>query len=93
MTQKQLTATIKQWEHADGTPCRFPLEGYPATVMIESVSVSGTGAHRSWKYLYYLKFDSQPRMGGYDRRDSFVRWAVDKLRQYRAVLVATTDKR
>jgi hypothetical protein len=45
------------------------------------MKIFGTGAHRAWKYLYFLyflKIDGK-KQGGYDRRDSFVAWAVPKI--------------
>jgi hypothetical protein len=83
LTQKFLTQEIKAREHADGNSDHFRLEGHNATVILEGTWIRATGLHRAWKYLYFLKFDGQPKEGGYDRRDSFVAWAINRLRSER----------
>ncbi|HEX3156766.1 MAG TPA: hypothetical protein VHV32_19210 [Candidatus Angelobacter sp.] len=80
ITQKTLAKEIKAREHADGRSDHFRVEERNATVIIEGTWIRATGPHRAWKYLYFLKFDGQPKEGGYDRRDSFVAWAINKLR-------------
>ena len=78
MTGKELTGLCKANETPDGSPVQFEAAG--AVVSIESVYIGGTGAHRAWKRLYYVTLNGK-KMGGYDRRDSFVQWAVQKLRE------------
>lgn len=76
LSAKGFAALLKAHESKDGSPSQFVVGG--ATISIEAVYVGGSGAHRAWKRLYYLNVNGQ-RMGGYDRRDSFVHWALPKL--------------
>lgn len=79
MTQRDLNQLIKSAESADGTATRVKLNA-STNVVIESIYIHGSGAHRAWKRLYYLEFDGI-KIGGYDRRDSFISWATTKLAQ------------
>ncbi len=78
MTAKELTQRIKANESADGRASQFEVR-QGCLIVIESEYIRGTGPHRAWKRLYYLQFEGLPKFGGYDRRDSFVRWASRKM--------------
>jgi hypothetical protein len=78
ITQAMLNRLIKQRENRDGTGSHFSLG--EAIVIIGATYIRSTGRHRSWKFLYYLKIGGQ-KLGGYDRRDSFVAWAVPKIKE------------
>lgn len=80
LTQLSLSELVKQHENKEGSTSRFVISGYDAEVTIRSEYISGSGPHRAWKYIYYLKLNGQ-RLGGHDRRDSFVAWAVSKIKE------------
>jgi len=77
MKAAKLTELIRASETPDGAPAEVIIPG--GAIWIESVYISGNGPHRAWKRLYYLTLNGK-KMGGYDRRDSFVQWAARKLK-------------
>lgn len=80
LTQKELAAAVKAHENADGTASQFTLPGSDIHVTINACYVGGSGQHRAWKYLYYLTINGR-KCGGYDRRDSFVAWAIGQIKE------------
>lgn len=50
-------------------------------LIVEAEYIRSSGPHRAWKYLYFLEIDGK-KSGGYDRKDSFVKWATEKINEH-----------
>ena len=83
LTQKYLSAAVKSHEKPDGTASQFTLPGLDAHVTINACYIGGSGQHRAWKYIYFLTINGR-KFGGHDRRDSFVSWAINKIKEVAA---------
>lgn len=79
ITQKRLTGLIKHQELNNALHFRLTVS-HCIQVSVQAEFIYATGPHRAWKYLFFLEVDGK-RSGGYDRRDSFVAWAVPKINE------------
>lgn len=50
------------------------------------------GPMKAWNYLYYLRTPEGKKMGGYDRADSFMSWALTKLAEMRPEVSERTKR-
>lgn len=64
-------------EHLNEPICLVSQTGWVVIVEREYNMPRG-GPMSAWKYLYYLRSPEGIKLGGYDRADSFVSWAVQK---------------
>jgi hypothetical protein len=82
ITRKQLTDIISRGSTTINEGRCFdadlPMFGWKLHVRAVYNTPRG-GAMRAWKSLYYLIDPKGCSFGGYDRKDSFVSWAVSYL--------------